>query len=120
MDVDDDDDFYGNDEEVTEKTEEPAKVEPEPQPPVVKADDNEDLEEGEEEDEGDDDSVRIVVMCVFLQLLIELAGHRNHHRQARWLQIWSPRKQVDLQHHTSERSQRRTSKISRSEEGNAS
>lgn len=59
MDVEDDDDFYGEETAVPESAEESIKVEEAPKPEVKNED--EDLEEGEEEDEADsDDSVCLV------------------------------------------------------------
>jgi hypothetical protein len=55
MDVDDDDDFYGDGAATQDATEETPKAE---EAPKVEANtEEEDLEEGEEEDEADSDSV---------------------------------------------------------------
>ncbi|KAI6708817.1 fip1 domain-containing protein [Diplocarpon mali] len=56
MDIDEDDDFYANDEGAEKKTEQPEKVAEAPQSTVKSTQEDEDLEEGEEEDEADSGS----------------------------------------------------------------
>ena len=57
MDVDDEDDFYGDGDQPQTTTEQTLKTEAKPETTEKAVNEDEDLEEGEEEDEEDSDSV---------------------------------------------------------------